>query len=297
MTPTMSHHKVSSSLSVKASVLTLVVMVAGVLFAAPSSAVAQQGTGGEVPILLPPTNGTGDTPSLTNATGGITPPPTNATGGEVPILLTPTNGTGDTPSPTNATGGTTPPPTNATGGITPPPTNATGGITPPPTNATGGIVPPPLTATSGTGPTPPPTNATGGITPPPTNATGGITPPPTVGVAAPLTAEIAANPVGGNAPLTVELSAVVAGGTPAYTYNWDFGDGSAVTRILEVATVQHIFENAGIYTVAVTVTDTSGQVVTANMEITVNEPPPPAEEPPAEEPPAEEPPAEEPPAE
>src|SRR5215212_312409 len=222
MTPTMSHHKVSSSLSVKASVLTLVVMVAGVLFAAPSSAVAQQGTGGEVPILLPPTNGTGDTPSLTNATGGITPPPTNATGGI----------------------------------------------------------------------TPPPTNATGGITPPPTNATGGITPPPTVGVAAPLTAEIAANPVGGNAPLTVELSAVVAGGTPAYTYNWDFGDGSAVTRILEVATVQHIFENAGIYTVAVTVTDTSGQVVTANLEITVNEPPPPAEEPPAEEPPAEEPPAE-----
>src|SRR5215212_7426035 len=268
MTPTMSHHKVSSSLSVKASVLTLVVMVAGVLFAAPSSAMAQQGTGGEVPILLPPTKGTGDTPSLTNATGGITPPPTNATGGEVPILLPPTNGTGDTPSLTNATGGITPPPTNATGGITPPPTNATGGITPPPTNATGGI------------------------TPPPTNATGGITPPPTVGVAAPLTAEIAANPVGGNAPLTVELSAVVAGGTPAYTYNWDFGDGSAVTRILEVATVQHIFENAGIYTVAVTVTDTSGQVVTANLEITVNEPPPPAEEPPAEEPPAEEPPAE-----
>src|SRR5215213_7797933 len=172
MTPTMSHHKVSSSLSVKASVLTLVVMVAGVLFAAPSSAVAQQGTGGEVPILLPPTNGTGDTPSLTNATGGITPPPTNATGGEVPILLPPTNGTGDTPSLTNATGGITPPPTNATGGITPTPTNATGGITP----------------------------------------------PPTVGVAAPLTAEIAANPVGGNAPLTVELSAVVAGGTPAYTY-------------------------------------------------------------------------------
>jgi PKD repeat protein len=251
MTSTMSHHKLSSSLSVKASVLTLVVMVAGVLFAPPSSAMGQQGTGGEVPTLLPPTNGTGDTPSLANATGAITPPPTNATGGEVPTLLPPTNGTGDTPSLANATGAITPPPTNATGAITPPPTNATGAITP----------------------------------------------PPTVGVAAPLTAEIAANPVGGNAPLTVELSAVVAGGTPAYTYNWDFGDGSAVTRILEVATVQHIFENAGIYTVAVTVTDTSGQVVTANLEITVNEPPPPAEEPPAEEPPAEEPPAEEPPAE
>src|SRR5215210_7326153 len=153
MTPTMSHHKLSSSLSVKASVLTLVVMVAGVLFAAPSSAMAQQGTGGEVPTLLPPTNGTGDTPSLTNETGGITPSLTNETGGEVPTLLPPTNGTGDTPSLTNETGG---------------------------------------------------------ITPSLTNETGGITPPPTEGVAAPLTAEITANTIGGDAPLTVELSAIVA---------------------------------------------------------------------------------------
>src|SRR5215210_3535726 len=132
MTPTMSHHKLSSSLSVKASVLTLVVMVAGVLFAAPSSAMAQQGTGGEVPTLLPPTNGTGDTPSLTNATGG-----------EVPTLLPPTNGTGDTPSLTNETGGITPSLTNATGGEVPtllPPTNGTGD-TPSLTNATGGEVP------------------------------------------------------------------------------------------------------------------------------------------------------------
>jgi len=135
------------------------------------------------------------------------------------------------------------------------------------------------------------TNETGGITPPLANETGGITPPPTEG-AEPLTAEIAANTIGGDAPLTVELSAVVAGGTAAYTYSWDFGDGSAVTGILEMATVQHIFENAGIYTVAVTVTDATGQVVTPILEITVNEPPPPAEEPPAEEPPAEEPPAE-----
>src|SRR5215217_8121657 len=123
MIPTMSHHKLSS-LSVKASVLTLVVMVAGVLFAAPSSAMAQQitatsspglplpmsplanETGGAVPTLLPPTNGTGDTvfttnetggavPTLANETGGITPPLANETGGAVPTLLPPTNGTGD----------------------------------------------------------------------------------------------------------------------------------------------------------------------------------------------------------
>ena len=194
MTKTMSHHKLSSSsLSVKASLLTLVVMVAGVLFAAPSSAMAQQG---------------GITPPLANETGG----------GGIPTLLPPTNGTGDTVFATNETGG--------------------------------------------------------------------ITPPPTEG-AEPLTAEIAANTIGGDAPLTVELSAVVAGGTAAYTYSWDFGDGSAVTGILEMATVQHIFENAGIYTVAVTVTDATGQQVTPILEITVNEPPPPAEEPPAEEPPAE----------
>ena len=195
MTKTMSHHKLSSSsLSVKASLLTLVVMVAGVLFAAPSSAMAQQG---------------GITPPLANETGG----------GGIPTLLPPTNGTGDTVFATNETGG--------------------------------------------------------------------ITPPPTEVGAEPLTAEIAANTIGGDAPLTVELSAVVAGGTAAYTYNWDFGDGSAVTGILEMATVQHIFENAGIYTVAVTVTDATGQQVTPILEITVNEPPPPAEEPPAEEPPAE----------
>jgi PKD repeat protein len=265
MTKTMSHHKLlsSSSLTGKASVLTLVVMVAGVLFATQSSAMAQEGAitpplanetgGGEgTPIILPPTNGTGETVFPTNETGAITPPLANETGGGegTPIILPPTNGTGETVFPTNETGAITPPLANETGAITPPLANETGAITP----------------------------------------------PPTVGVAAPLTAQITANPIEGDVPLTVELSAVVAGGTAAYTYNWDFGDGTAIPRS-EMATVQHIFENAGIYTVAVTVTDTSGQVVTANLEITVNEPPPPAEEPPAEEPPAEEPPAEEPPAE
>src|SRR5918998_1745172 len=135
MTTTMSHHKLSSSLSVKALVLTLAVMVAGVLFAAPSSAMAQQETGGEVPIILPPTNGTGDTPTLTNETEAITATPNKETGGEVPIILPPTNGTGDTPTLTNETGAITPPLANETGGEVPiilPPTNETGAITPPP---------------------------------------------------------------------------------------------------------------------------------------------------------------------
>jgi PKD repeat protein len=149
------------------------------------------------------------------------------------------------------------------------------------TNETGGIIPPLA-------------NETGGIIPPLANETGGIIPPPTEGGAEPLTAEIAADLIEGDAPLTVELSAVVAGGTEPYTYSWDFGDGSAVS---DQPTVQHIFENPFIYTVTLTVSDATGQVVTPILEITVYEPLPPAEEPPAEEPPAEEPPAEEPPAE
>jgi PKD repeat protein len=221
MTPTMSHYKLSSSLSVKASVLTLVVMVAGILFAAPPSAMAQQITATSSPGLPLPMS------PLANETGG----------GAVPTLLPPTNGTGDTVFSTNETGG---------------------------------------------------------IIPPLANETGGIIPPPTEGGAEPLTAEIAADLIEGDAPLTVELSAVVAGGTEPYTYSWDFGDGSAVS---DQPTVQHIFENPFIYTVTLTVSDATGQVVTPILEITVYEPLPPAEEPPAEEPPAEEPPAEEPPAE
>ena len=226
MTPTMSHHKLSSSssLSVKASVLTLVVMVGGVLFAAaPSSAMAQQiipTSSAGLPLPMSP---------LANETGGG--------GGGIPTLLPPTNAEGDTVFSTNETGG----------------------------------VPAPLA-----------------------NETGEITLPPTEGGAEPLTAEIAADFIEGDAPLTVELSAFVAGGIEPYTYSWDFGDGSAGS---DQPTVQHIFENPFIYNVTLTVSDATGQVVTANQDITVYEPLPPAEEPPAEEPPAEEPPAEEPPAE
>src|SRR5918994_2720983 len=288
----MSHHKLSSSssLSVKASVLTLVVMVGGVLFAAaPSSAMAQQiiptssaglplpmsplanetgGGGGGIPTLLPPTNAEGDTVFSTNETGGVPAPLANETGGGgggIPTLLPPTNAEGDTVFSTNETGGVPAPLANETG------------VPAPPTEVT-----------------PLPTNETGGVPAPLDNETGEITLPPTEGGAKPLTAEIAADFIEGDAPLTVELSAFVAGGIEPYTYSWDFGDGSAGS---DQPTVQHIFENPFIYNVTLTVSDATGQVVTANLDITVYEPLPPAEEPPAEEPPAEEPPAEEPPAE
>src|SRR5918993_1035191 len=249
----MSHHKLSSSssLSVKASVLTLVVMVGGVLFAAaPSSAMAQQiipTSSAGLPLPMSP---------LANETGGG--------GGGIPTLLPPTNAEGDTVFSTNETGGVPAPLANETGGG--------GGRTPerlPPTNEAG------VTAVL-------------------TNEKAGITLPPTEGGAEPLTAEIAADFIEGDAPLTVELSAFVAGGIEPYTYSWDFGDGSAGS---DQPTFQHIFENPFIYNVTLTVSDATGQVVTANQDITVYEPLPPAEEPPAEEPPAEEPPAEEPPAE
>ena len=250
----MSHHKLSSSssLSVKASVLTLVVMVGGVLFAAaPSSAMAQQiipTSSAGLPLPMSP---------LANETGGG--------GGGIPTLLPPTNAEGDTVFSTNETGGVPAPLANETG------------VPAPPTEVT-----------------PLPTNETGGVPAPLANETGEITLPPTEGGAEPLTAEIAADFIEGDAPLTVELSAFVAGGIEPYTYSWDFGDGSAGS---DQPTVQHIFENPFIYNVTLTVSDATGQVVTANQDITVYEPLPPAEEPPAEEPPAEEPPAEEPPAE
>jgi PKD repeat protein len=87
----------------------------------------------------------------------------------------------------------------------------------------------------------------------------------------PLTAEIISNGTVGFAPATFEFEVNVTGGTEPYTINWDFGDGSEGSQ---QQTVVHTFNEAGIYTVTLTVTDANGQQATDTLEITVNERPP-----------------------
>jgi hypothetical protein len=94
---TTTSHKLSSSLTGKALVLSLsLMMVASVLFAAAPSAMAQQTNTG---------------------TATVTTPPANVTGGPPPSLLEP----GVTP-PANVTGGPTLPPTTEGEGAEPPAT-------------------------------------------------------------------------------------------------------------------------------------------------------------------------------
>src|SRR5215217_4627134 len=87
-----------------------------------------------------------------------------------------------------------------------------------------------------------------------------------------LTVGIISNGTEGVVPATFEFQANLTGGTGPYTISWDFGDGSEES---DEQTVLHTFEEAGTYNVVVTGTDENGQEASDNLEITVNEPPPP----------------------
>lgn len=69
-----------------------------------------------------------------------------------------------------------------------------------------------------------------------------------------MTVTATASPTSGTAPLNVTFTATVAGGTSPYTYNWDFGDGTAHGTTNPVT---HTYVLAGKYTVRLTVTDSS----------------------------------------
>jgi beta-lactamase superfamily II metal-dependent hydrolase len=84
------------------------------------------------------------------------------------------------------------------------------------------------------------------------------------------------------APATLEFEANVIGGTEPYSYSWDFGDGSEESN---EETVEHTFEEAGRYNVALTITDAEGRTASDTDTITITvagEEPPPGEEPPGE---------------
>jgi plastocyanin len=80
------------------------------------------------------------------------------------------------------------------------------------------------------------------------------------------TVEIVSNGVEGEAPATFIFEADIVGGTQPYTISWDFGDGSEGS---EEQSVEHTFDEAGIYNVAVTVTDSDGESTSDILEITV----------------------------
>jgi PKD repeat protein len=90
----------------------------------------------------------------------------------------------------------------------------------------------------------------------------------TVGAPPELVATAQANVTSGAPPLKVSFGVNLSGGVPPYTYDWNFGDGQSSTS----EAPSHTFATANTYDVALTVTDSSGQNVTSQLNITVEGP-------------------------
>jgi PKD repeat protein len=88
----------------------------------------------------------------------------------------------------------------------------------------------------------------------------------------PLTSELISSDTEGIAPATFEFEADIAGGLEPFTYSWDFGDGSEESDDDE--TVEHTFDLAGTYNVAVVITDSAGRTAHDSILVTVEPPPP-----------------------
>jgi PKD repeat protein len=74
-----------------------------------------------------------------------------------------------------------------------------------------------------------------------------------------LVAAATGGPLSGNTPLTVVFNASASGGTGPYTYDWDFGDGSAHST---AQSPTHLYTSEGTYTVTLTVHDSAGHTAT-----------------------------------
>ncbi|HEV2348135.1 MAG TPA: PKD domain-containing protein [Actinocrinis sp.] len=82
----------------------------------------------------------------------------------------------------------------------------------------------------------------------------------------PLAASASAVPTSGQIPLTVAFTGTATGGTPAYSYSWNFGDGSAVSTAQNPS---HTYSTVGTFTATLTVTDSSSPAKTASSTVTV----------------------------
>lgn len=81
----------------------------------------------------------------------------------------------------------------------------------------------------------------------------------------PLGAAVTANPSSPSAGTVVTFGSGQSGGTPAYTYSWQFGDGTAST----LAAPAHPYPNAGTFEVNLWVNDSGGGAVHATLSLTV----------------------------
>jgi hypothetical protein len=83
-----------------------------------------------------------------------------------------------------------------------------------------------------------------------------------------LTSGFSQSPMIGPAPLMVHFTSDPVGGQTPHTYNWNFGDGSTSTS----PNPTHRYATPGNYTVTLTVTDSTGDMVTSSAKVTVSSP-------------------------
>ncbi len=88
-----------------------------------------------------------------------------------------------------------------------------------------------------------------------------------VDVSAGLTLSASRTPASGTAPLAVSFTSTPAGGTPPYTYDWNWGDGTAHGTTQNPS---HTFAAGGVFTTVLTVTDAQGHTASQTLTTTVS---------------------------
>jgi PKD repeat protein len=66
---------------------------------------------------------------------------------------------------------------------------------------------------------------------------------------------------------TIQFKCSIIGGLEPYSYNWNFGDDT----ISDTENPTHVYENPGVYTVTLTVTDSLGTTTKDTLEINIEE--------------------------
>lgn len=89
-------------------------------------------------------------------------------------------------------------------------------------------------------------------------------PPPPPSLTASFTASLS-NPLVGQ---TVSFTGSASGGTSPYNYAWNFGDSSTGSG----SSASHVYQTAGVYRVALTITDAAGHIANATNTIIVRSP-------------------------